>query len=141
MLQELPLPTTAPVVLLHSLDPANLYGAGAPFDLTLPDDDRRSVVRRSGTWLMIRAGRPVLVIEQHGKRVTAMGGASRADLADAISCLPAMLSLDRGSGSRTKLTIEEWNGQPVISTDAVELLAAAGFVRDYQGMTLYSGVR
>ena len=35
LLQDLHLPSTAtaPVVLLHSLDPANLYGCGAPFDI------------------------------------------------------------------------------------------------------------
>src|SRR5262249_26339896 len=35
LLQEcgLPAPSAAPVLLLHSLDPANLYGAGAPFDI------------------------------------------------------------------------------------------------------------
>src|SRR5262249_5344703 len=37
MLQDLQLPSTAaaPVILLHSLDPANLYGSGAPFDIPL----------------------------------------------------------------------------------------------------------
>jgi hypothetical protein len=34
--------------------------------------------------------------------------------------------------------VEEWNGQPVISSDGRELLESAGFVRDYQALTLYA---
>src|SRR5262249_41812529 len=65
-LQELALPSTAtaPVVLLHSLDPANLYGSGAPFDVSLLDGGTRPLVRRAGNWLTVRAGRPVLLVEQ-----------------------------------------------------------------------------
>ena len=31
-----------------------------------------------------------------------------------------------------------WNGEPVTATEGRELLETAGFVRDYQGMTLYA---
>jgi hypothetical protein len=51
-----------------------------------------------------------------------------------------LLRLDRSPGGRHQLTVEEWNGQPVTVTEGWELLAAAGFVRDYRGMTLYGGV-
>jgi hypothetical protein len=37
--------------------------------------------------------------------------------------------------------VEEWNGQPVTATAGREYLEAAGFVRDYQGMTLYAAWR
>ena len=40
--------------------------------------------------------------------------------------------------ARHRLTVEEWNGQPVTATVGRELLEAAGFVRDYQSMTLYA---
>jgi hypothetical protein len=36
------------------------------------------------------------------------------------------------------LSVEEWNGQPVTTSPGRELLEAAGFVRDYQCMTLYA---
>src|SRR5205085_10724016 len=50
-LQELHLPSaaTAPVILLHSLDPANLYGSGAPFDIDLLEGGTRPFVRRAGS--------------------------------------------------------------------------------------------
>ncbi len=139
-LQDLCLPSTvaAPVVLLHSLDPANLYGAGAPFDVPLLDGGVRPLLRRPGNWLVLRAGRPVLLIEQQGLRLTALPSASREDVGAAVGCLPNL----RGSGSmRHKLTVEEWNGEPVTRTEGREWLESVGFVRDYQGMTLYAAWR
>src|SRR5579875_1749258 len=139
-LQELLVPSTAtaPAVLLHSMDPANLYGSGAPFDIPLLDGGTRPLLRRPGNWLVLRAGRPVLLIEQHGKRLTALASASRDDVAAAVACLPGIFDHRRGLTARHKLTVEEWNGRPVTSTEGRELLEAAGFVRDYQAMTLYA---
>jgi ATP-dependent Lhr-like helicase len=143
MLQELHLPSTAaaPVVLLHSLDPANLYGSGAPLDVPLLDGGTRPLTRRAGNWLTVRAGRPVLLVEGQGKRLTALPSASREDVAEAVACLPAILDVERAQGGRHKLTVEEWNGRPTTTTEGRELLEAAGFVRDYQGMTLYAAWR
>jgi ATP-dependent Lhr-like helicase len=140
-LQDAGLPSSAaaPVVLLHSLDPANLYGSGAPLDIPLLDGGTRALVRRPGNWLVLRAGRPVLLVEQQGKRLTALASASREDVAAAVACLPGIL--DRAGGARHRLTVDEWNGQPVTATEGRELLEAAGFVRDYQGMTLYAAWR
>ncbi len=137
-LQDLALPSTseAPVILLHSLDPANLYGAGAP--LEIGEDLTRPFLRRGGNWLVLHAGRPILAVEQNGKRLTPIGSPSRAHLAAAVACLPDMLRNKRHRDFRQKLTVEEWNGEPVTATAAKEMLEAAGFVRDYQAMTLYA---
>jgi ATP-dependent helicase Lhr and Lhr-like helicase len=141
MLQDLTLPSTAaaPLVLLHSLDPANLYGSGAPLDIPLLDGGTRPLARRAGNWLVLRAGRPVLLVEQQGRKLSTLASASRADVTEAVACLPGIL--ERGSGARHKLTVDEWNGQPVTATEGKELLESAGFVRDYQGMTLYAAWR
>lgn len=142
-LQDLHVPSTvaAPVVLLHSMDPANLYGSGAPFDIPLLDGGTRPLLRRPGNWLVLRAGRPVLLVEQQGKRLTALASASRDDVVAAAAVLPGILDHGRAQSTRHKLTVEEWNGQPVTDTDGKQLLEAAGFVRDYQGMTLYAAWR
>jgi ATP-dependent Lhr-like helicase len=123
------------------MDPANLYGSGAPFDIPLLEGGTRTLVRRAGTWVVLRNGRPVLIVEQQGKRVTALASASQEDLARAVACLPEILAGNRGGGMRPKLTVEEWNGQPVTASPGRELLETVGFVRDYQAMTLYSGWR
>jgi ATP-dependent Lhr-like helicase len=143
LLQDLALPSTAtaPVLLLHTQDPANLYGSGAPLDIPLLDGGTHPLVRRAGNWLTVRAGKPVLLIEQQGKRLTALPSASREDVAAAVAGLPAILDKNQGLAARHKLTVEEWNGQPVTATEGRELLETAGFVRDYQGMTLYAAWR
>jgi ATP-dependent helicase Lhr and Lhr-like helicase len=143
LLQDVHMPSTAaaPLVLLHSLDPANLYGSGAPFDIPLLDGGTRSFHRRSGNWLVLRAGRPVLLVEQQGKKLTALPSASREDVVQATACLPGIFERNRGLTMRHKVTVEEWNGQPVTTSPGRELLEAAGFVRDYQGMTLYAAWR
>jgi ATP-dependent Lhr-like helicase len=142
-LQDLALPSAAgaAVVLVHSLDPANLYGAGAPFDVPLLDGGTRPLLRRAGTWLVLRAGRPVLVIEQHGRRLTALGGAGAEEVAAAVAVLPELVRRDRALAARRRLTVSEWNGRPVAATEGRELLEAAGFVRDYQDLTLYAAWR
>jgi ATP-dependent Lhr-like helicase len=142
LLQDLHAPSTAaaPLVLLHSQDPANLYGSAAPFDVPLLDGGTRSFARRAGNWLVQKAGRPVLLIEQHGKRLTALASASRDDVRAAVGCLPG--TLDRKDLSlRHKLTVETWNGEPVTTGEGRELLESAGFVRDYLGMVLYAAWR
>jgi ATP-dependent Lhr-like helicase len=143
LLQELSLPAdgAAPMLLTHSLDPANLYGAGAPLDIALLDGGTRPLSRRLGNWLVLRSGKPVLIAEQQGKRLTALASASRDDVAAAVGCLPAVLDCDQGVTVGRKLTVSEWNGQPVTATEGRELLEAVGFVRDYQSMTLYAAWR
>lgn len=130
-----------PLILLHSLDPANLYGAGAPFDLPLLDEGSQSFTRRLGNWLVLRTGLPILFIEGNRQRLTTLPSASRADIQAAVAFLPTILERDLGMKGRHKLTIKEWNGQGVTGGEGGEYLAAAGFVRDYQSLTLYSAYR
>ncbi|MFO0876571.1 MAG: DEAD/DEAH box helicase [Gemmataceae bacterium] len=142
LLQQSHAPATiaAPAVLLNSMDPANLYGSGAPFDIPLLDGGVRSLQRRPGNWVTLRAGKPVLLIEAQGKKITALASTSREDQAAAVLTLPGML--DPGvAGHLRRITVEEWNGKPVTAGEGRELLEQAGFVRDYQAMTLYGAYR
>ena len=92
-------------------------------------------------WLVLRGGRPILIIEKQGRNLTALASSSPAEIKQAVGLLPAVLGLLGGRVNHHKITVEEWNGQPVGSTGARELLENAGFVRDYRGMTLYAGCR
>jgi ATP-dependent Lhr-like helicase len=143
LLQDLHGPSTAaaPVILIHSQDPANLYGSGAPFDVPLLDGGTRPLLRRGGNWLVLRAGRPVLLVEAQGKKLTALPSASRDDVVEAVRCMPGIFEHQRSLSARHKLSVEEWNGEPVTTSPGRELLEAAGFVRDYQCMTLYAAWR
>jgi ATP-dependent Lhr-like helicase len=142
MLQQVDLPCTVAsrATLLHSLDPANLYGAGAPFGVALLGGASRAFPRRIGNWLVQKAGRPIMLIEQHGKRLTILPGLRSAEVGEAISCLPAILRSNEGHSRRHKLTVEEWNDEPIMKSAGQELLQQAGFVRDYQAMTLYASL-
>src|SRR5262249_9832160 len=114
MLQNCAMPSTAaaPLVLLHTLDSANVYGAGAPLDIPLLDGGTRPLPRRAGNWLVLKAGRPVLIAEQGGEKLTALASASRDDLKAAVACLPG---LGEGVG-RHKLSVEEGDGPPGTTT-------------------------
>ncbi|MBI1832168.1 MAG: hypothetical protein HYR84_12050, partial [Planctomycetes bacterium] len=138
LLHEIAAPSTvqAPALLVHSLDPANVYGSA--LELMLPSTEPRSFQRRAGNWLVLKAGRPILVIEQHGKRLTAMPSAGSDDLTQAVARLPELLKLTPTSDVRHKLTVETWNDQPVTMTPGKDLLEQVGFVRDYQAMALYA---
>src|SRR5205807_8819717 len=107
LLQEIALPSSAaaPVLLVHSLDPANLYGSAAPFDIPLLDGGTRPLARRAGNWLVVRAGRPVLLVEQQGRRLTALPSSSRDDVVAAAACLPAIFDNNRGLAARHRLTV------------------------------------
>jgi ATP-dependent Lhr-like helicase len=137
LLQDLATPSTAGAicVLVHTQDPANLYGAGAPLDIPLLDGGTRPLLRRAGNWLVLRAGRPVLIVEQHGRSLTALASASAEEVAAAVDLVPKILG---HGGVRHKLTVEVWNGQPALASAGRPLLEGVGFVRDYQAMTLYA---
>ena len=133
LLSEIGLPSAAnaPVVLVHSLDPANPYGSGAALDLPVP------FLRRHGNWLVVKAGHPLLLVENQGKRLFPLTS-NEGDLALAVAQLPAIAKLTAAGDVRHRLIVESWNGEPVTSTIGKDLLAQAGFARDYQAMTLYA---
>jgi ATP-dependent Lhr-like helicase len=140
LLHEIALPSNAqaPVLLVHSFDPANLYGSGAALELPRATEEPRAFQRRPGNWIVVKAGRPLLLIEQQGKRLTTMPQASNDELSQAVAHLPGLLKLMPSRDVRHKLTVEMWDEQPVTSTLGKELLEQVGFVRDYQAMTLYA---
>jgi ATP-dependent helicase Lhr and Lhr-like helicase len=122
-----------PVILLHSQDPANVHGSGLLFDLPF------AAQRRSGNWIAVRGGQPKFWFEQNSKRITTLPSARPDDLALAAATLTGVLRTGLGAQLRGKLVIETWDGQPVTQSVGREPLEAAGFVRDYQAMTLYAG--
>ncbi len=127
-----------PVVLLHSLDPANLYGSGGPFGTPWAGEDDPPFSRRTGNWIALSAGRPILLVESHGKRVTPCRGAGPDEVRQALESLRDLLRTGHGVNLRGKVSVEEWAGRAVTMTEGKDLLEAAGFVRDYQAMTLYA---
>jgi ATP-dependent helicase Lhr and Lhr-like helicase len=126
--------SSSPVVFLSTVDPANLYGAGAPLDVELLDGGVARLPRNPGNFLAIRQGRPLLIAESYGKRLTALPSASAIDINSALKLLTGLT----GPGRRI-LKVELYNGIPAAESPAASRLAELGFVRDYPGMAYYAG--
>jgi ATP-dependent Lhr-like helicase len=124
----------SPVMLVSTLDPANLYGAGAPLDVELLDGGSARLPRVAGNFLAIGDGRPVLIVESYGKRLTGLPWASPADIDSALKLLPTLT----GPGRRI-LKVELYNGMPAAEGPMAGRMAELGFVRDYPGMAYYAG--
>ena len=81
----------SPVLLVSTVDPANLYGAGAPLDVELLDGGSARLPRVAGHFLAIGDGRPVLIVESYGKRLTGLPWASPASIDSALKLLPSLI--------------------------------------------------
>ncbi len=123
----------SPVVLISTLDPANLYGAGAPLDVELLDGGSARLPRVAGNFLAVGDGRPVLIVESYGKRLTGLPWASPAAIDSALKLLPTLT----GQGRRI-LKVELYNGMPAAEGPMAGRMADMGFVRDYPGMAYYA---
>ena len=56
-----------------------------------------AAIRRAGNWLVLRAGRPILLVEGQGARLTALPeGRLVKKWQHAVACLPSLLEADRG---------------------------------------------
>jgi ATP-dependent Lhr-like helicase len=122
------------VVWVSTVDPANLYGSGAPFDIELLGGGTARLPRLPGNSLVLSHGRPVLIVESHAKRLTGLASSSQDDIDSALSFLPSLAGINR-----RVLKVETYNSAPVIDSVVARPLANLGFVRDYPGMTYYAG--
>jgi ATP-dependent Lhr-like helicase len=120
-------------VLVSTLDPANLYGAGAAFDIPLLEGGTARLPRTASNYLVLAGGRPVLIIEGCGKRLTGLASASEAELRAAMALLPGL-----AGPARRVLKVETYNAAATLASPAAPWLAALGFVRDHPGMALYA---
>ena len=119
-------------VMVSTLDPANLYGSGAPLDIPLLEGGTARLPRSASNHLILIAGRPVLIIEGGGKRLTGLASASEVELRQAIALVPSLAST-----ARRVLKVETYNTAATLAGPAAPWLAEVGFVRDPPGMAYY----
>jgi ATP-dependent helicase Lhr and Lhr-like helicase len=117
-----------PHVLANLVDPANLWGRVWP--LSRRDGSRLSVARLPHAWLLLRAGRPVLLAESYGRELTPLAGFERVDLAGAVRALQAMLDRPLTLRPVRRLEVLTWDGRPIRDTDAFPAFVEAGFSVD-----------
>jgi ATP-dependent Lhr-like helicase len=120
--------------MISTLDPANVYGSGAPFDVPLLEGGTVRLARSAGNSLVLVGGRPVLIVEAYGRRLTGLASASQDELAAAVALLPTL-----AGPSRRVLKVETYNGEPAATCAATAWLTEAGLVRDPPGMAYYAG--
>ncbi len=122
------------VVVMNACDPANLFGP------TLDDGPRTeageplSFARIPSTWVVQQRGLPVLVAEGTAASLTTVEGAGEGLIRRALQAL-----LDHLAHFEHRVTVETWNGEPVLEGDGRLLLESVGFYRDYPGMTWEAG--
>jgi ATP-dependent Lhr-like helicase len=126
--------TGGPPILLSTIDPANLYGSGAPLDIPLLEGGTARLVRSPANMLVLIAGRPVLIIEGYGRRLTGLASASEAEIRSALALLPGLA----GPGRRV-LKVESYNAAHALASPAAPWLSDLGFVRDHPGLAFYAG--
>ena len=127
-----------PLVVMNACDPANLYGPRPDrSDQVQQGDEPRvaggeplSFARIPTTWLVQARGLPVLVAEDRAARLTPLQGADEGLVRRALQAL-----LEHLAGFEHRITVEQWDGTPVLESGGRALLESAGFYRDYPGMT------
>jgi ATP-dependent helicase Lhr and Lhr-like helicase len=117
-----------PHVLVNLVDPANPWGRVWP--LSRRDGSRLSVARLPHAWLLLRAGRPLLLAEGYGRELTPLAALEPVDLPGAVRALQAMLDRPLTLRPVRRLEVLGWDGRPIRDTEAFAAFVEAGFSVD-----------
>jgi ATP-dependent Lhr-like helicase len=122
-------PGSEDLVLLNACDPANLFGPAAWVDEAGTATDGRAdparFVRIPSNYVVLSRGRPVLLLETGAERVCALPDLSQGLLEKALR-----LVIGHVGRSARRMTVGQWNGEPVLHSAAAPVLEAAGFRRE-----------
>ena len=112
------------LVLLNACDPANLFGPALP-GIEAGEIDPARFSRIPSNYVVLLQGRPVLLLETGGERLTSLPGLPPRTLKRALQ-----LALDHTGPALGRLAIAEWNGAPVLDSAVAPLLEEIGFRRE-----------
>jgi ATP-dependent Lhr-like helicase len=122
-----------PHVLVNLADPANLWGRAWP--LSRRDGSRLAVARLPHAWLLVRAGRPVLLAENYGRELTPLAAFEPVDLPGTVRALQALMERPLTLRPVRRLEVVGWDGRPVRETAAFAGFVDAGFTADGPRLT------
>jgi len=122
------------VVVMNACDPANLYGPAQEDGPLTASGETLAFSRVPSTWLVLHRGMPVLVAGTTGQHLTTVRGADEALIQQALQAL-----LDHLAKFERRITVETWNGEPVVDTAAAPILETLGFRRSYPAMIWHRG--
>ncbi len=114
-------------VVLNALDPACV-----PLHSCPPGNELRAgeIQRRASTWVVLGAGRPILVAHDSGRRLFTDLPKDHPLLETALRML-----LQHLARTRRRVSVEMWNGLPVLESDGLEVLRSLGFFREPKRVT------
>jgi ATP-dependent helicase Lhr and Lhr-like helicase len=107
-------------LVLASADPAQPYGAALPW----PKRADGRAARVAGAYVVSLGGEPVLYVERGGHSLVPLREPDDDWLRPALAALVAHVR----KGGAKRLAIERFDGEPIVDTDAMQLLVEAGFL-------------
>ena len=107
-------------LVLAAADPAQPYGAA----LHWPRRAGARAARVAGAWVVLLDGEAALYVERGGRSLVPLREPDAEWLRPALDALVAHV---RGGGAK-RLAVERFDGEPVVESDALELLVEAGFL-------------
>jgi ATP-dependent Lhr-like helicase len=126
------------MVLVHAMDPVNLYGAGAPLPVVRGGDRTWRFYRNTKNYMLLHRGSPCIAIEGAGKRWYPLIPLTGEILDQALECITAgLLSHQPLSGRRGNIEVQLWDDRPVQHTDASIPLQRIGYERTPKGLIFY----
>jgi ATP-dependent Lhr-like helicase len=116
------------LVVLNAVDPANIYGGEAPLGSSFSPQELPHFHRLPSTHIVTANGRPVLVAEDSGGRMTVMGPFAEELVRRAVQAY-----LSRPDAPR-RVAVAEWNGEEALGGPAEAILRPLGFSRVPNGL-------
>ena len=121
--------------MVNACDPANLFGPALAAGEEAPDEATRSEAGRPrdparftripANHIILLRGQPVLLLETGGERVITSPGLSTETLRQALK-----LAVEHAGSAMRRLTLSEWNGEPILDSPVGPVLEGLGFRRE-----------
>ncbi len=127
---ERELPGEPEVRVLAATDPANPYGAAVAWPRR-DDQQRRSLQRAAGAYVVLVNGEPALYLERGGRSVVTLPAFDGESGTLAVGALTTLTPQGAGRG----LTIERIDGESATDSPLAQTFRSAGFADGYRGLT------
>ncbi len=118
--------------IISATDPVNLFGGELPDGPVGENGQAMDFARLPSTHVVLWQGKPLLVTEDNGERVTVLRNSDVAIVQRAISGYVNRL------GAPRHITISQWNGKPILGSAVQAWLQPLGFSRTPSGMEYWA---
>jgi hypothetical protein len=118
------------LVVLNATDPANVFGPAKEADAVQEEEpenaaDPARFTRIPSNYVVLLRGRPVLLLETGAERITALPDLPMGTLSRALR-----VALEQAGRSLRRLTLSQWNGEPILESPVAPVLEGLGCRRE-----------